>query len=257
LPPLAFFVVYAVLVGLIVGSYLNVVIHRMPQEISTVTPRSRCPRCGAPIRARDNLPLVSWLLLRGRCRDCGEPISARYPLVEALTAALFGLAVWRFGPNVSAIVAAAFAAMLVALAGIDVEHFLLPDRITLPGIAIGLAVQPWVAWGSLLSALRGALVGAGVLLAISGLWKLWKNVDGMGLGDVKMLAMIGAFLGLSGVVVTLVAASFAGALVGVILLARGAIGMQGRLPFGFFLAIGGLIGLYAGQPLARFYLGLF
>jgi leader peptidase (prepilin peptidase)/N-methyltransferase len=257
MPPTGFFVVYAALVGLIVGSYLNVVIHRLPNEQSTVTPRSRCPRCGAPIRARDNLPLVSWLLLRGRCRDCGAPISFRYPLVEAITAVLFACAVWRFGPTTSAIVAAVFSAMLVALAGIDLEHFLLPDRITLPGIALGLFVQPFVEWGSWLSALRGALVGAGVLLAISGLWKLWKNVDGMGLGDVKMLAMIGAFLGLAGVLVTLVAASFAGAAVGVALLARGAIGMQGRLPFGFFLALGGLVALFAGEPLARSYLGLF
>jgi leader peptidase (prepilin peptidase)/N-methyltransferase len=257
MPPIGFFVVYAALVGLIVGSYLNVVIHRLPNEQSTVTPRSRCPHCGAPIRARDNLPLVSWLLLRGKCRDCGAPISIRYPLVEALTAALFALAIWRFGPSVSAVVAALFAAMLVALAGIDLEHFLLPDRITLPGIALGLAAQPFVVWGSLLSALRGALLGAGILLALSGLWKLWRNVDGMGLGDVKMLAMIGAFLGLAGVLVTLVAASFAGAAVGIVLLARGAIGMQGRLPFGFFLAIGGLVGLFAGEPLTRAYLGLF
>jgi leader peptidase (prepilin peptidase)/N-methyltransferase len=257
MPPLGFFVVYAALVGLIVGSYLNVVIHRIPQEISTVTPRSRCPHCGAPIRARDNLPLVSWLLLRGRCRDCGAPISARYPLVEATTALLFAGAVWRFGATASAIVAALFAALLVALAGIDVEHFLLPDRITLPGIALGLLIQPLVVWGSLLSALSGALVGAGVLLLISGVWKLWRNVDGMGLGDVKMLAMVGAFLGLAGVLVTLVAASFAGAVVGLVLVARGAIGLQGKLPFGFFLAIGGLVALYAGEPLTRFYLGLF
>ena len=257
MPPVAFFVVYAALVGLIVGSYLNVVIHRLPSHQSTVTPRSRCPHCGAAIRARDNLPVVSWLLLRGRCRDCGASISPRYPLVEALTALLFAGAVLRFGANVSAIVAALFCALLVALAGIDVEHFLLPDRITLPGIALGLAAQPFVAWGSLPSAIQGALAGAGILLLISGLWKLWKNVDGMGLGDVKMLAMVGAFLGLSGVLVTLVAATFAGAIVGIALLARGAIGIQGRLPFGFFLSLGGLLALFAGEPLVSRYLGMF
>lgn len=257
MPPVAFFVVYAALVGLIVGSYLNVVIHRLPSQQSTVTPRSRCPRCGAAIRARDNLPVVSWLLLRGRCRDCGEPISFRYPLVEAATALLFAGAVLRFGPTATAAIAALFCALLVALAGIDVEQFLLPDRITLPGIAVGLAVQPFVAWGSPVSAIQGALAGAGILLAISGLWKLWKNVDGMGLGDVKMLAMVGAFLGLSGVLVTLVAATFAGSIVGVALLARGSIGLQGRLPFGFFLGLGGLIALFAGEPVSRYYLGLF
>lgn len=257
MPPDAFFVVYAALVGLIVGSYLNVVIHRLPNRISTVTPRSRCPSCGAAIRASDNLPVLSWLLLRGRCRDCRAPISIRYPAVEALTAALFAAAVLRFGPTASAAVAALLCALLVALAGIDVEHYLLPDRITLPGIALGLAVQPFVAWGSWVSALQGALAGAGILLTISGLWKLLRDVDGMGLGDVKMLAMIGAFLGLSGVVVTLVAASFAGAFVGIVLLARGTLGPQGKLPFGFFLALGAGLALFFGEPLTRSYLGLF
>jgi leader peptidase (prepilin peptidase)/N-methyltransferase len=256
-PPLGFWIFAAASVGLIVGSYLNVLVHRLPRGISTVTPASHCPACGAAVRALDNIPVVSWLLLRGRCRDCGAPISFRYPLVEAATALLFALSVWRFGPTVSAIVAALFCALLVALAGIDVEHYLLPDRITLPGIALGLAAQPFVAWGSFPRALQGALLGAGLLLAVSGMWKLWKKVDGMGLGDVKMLAMVGAFLGVAGVIVTLVAASVAGSIVGVALLAQGAIGREGRLPFGFFLSLGGLVALFAGGPLTRYYLGLF
>lgn len=256
MPPI-FFVVYAALVGLIVGSYLNVVIHRLPHEESTVLPRSRCPKCGAAIRARDNLPLLSWLLLRGRCRDCGAPISARYPMVEAATSLLFAACVVAFGPTLSAAFAAIFGAMLIALAGIDVEHFLLPDRITLPGIALGLVAQPFVAWGSPLGSIQGALLGAGSLLVLSGLWKLWKNVDGMGLGDVKMLAFVGAMLGVRGVVVTLVASSLLGSIVGIALLSRGAIGLQGRLPFGFFLSLGGLVALFAGQTLSRLYLGLF
>src|SRR6185503_18556905 len=126
---------YAALVGLIVGSYLNVVIHRLPREESTVLPRSRCPRCGAPVRARDNLPLISFLLLRGRCRECKAPISWRYPLVEAATGALFVACLESFGLTWQAAAAAAFGAALIALAGIDLEHFLLPDAITLPGIA--------------------------------------------------------------------------------------------------------------------------
>ena len=140
MPPIEFFVVYAALVGLIVGSYLNVVVHRLPHQQSTVVPRSRCPKCGAAIRARDNLPVLSWLLLRGRCRDCGARISARYPLIELLTAALFAgcrAALRRLRPTAAA--GALFCAALLALAAIDVEHFLLPDRITLPGIALGLA----------------------------------------------------------------------------------------------------------------------
>lgn len=255
--PPAFFVVYAALVGLLVGSYLNVVIHRLPNELSTVRPGSRCPRCGASIRARDNLPVLSWLLLGGRCRDCRAPISPRYPIVEAMTGILFAASVARFGVTASALCAALFCAAMIALAGIDLEHFLLPDRITLPGLVVGLAVQPWLAWGSLVGSVQGALVGAGVLLVFAGLWKLWRGVDGMGLGDVKMLAMIGAFLGVRGVIVTLVASSTLGSIVGLGLLARGTIELGGRLPFGFFLAAGALIALFAGEPLARSYLGLF
>lgn len=254
--PLWFFVVYAGLVGLIVGSYLNVVVHRLPRNLSTVLPRSRCPHCGAAIRARDNLPVVSWLLLGGRCRDCAAPISARYPAIELLTGALFAGAVLRFSATPTAIAAALFCAALVALAAIDFEHFLLPDRITLPGLALGLAAQPLVAWGALSAAIQGALFGAGILLVMAGLWKLLRGVEGMGLGDVKMLAMIGAFLGVHGVVVTLVFASLSGSIVGIALLARGSIELQGKLPFGLFLAAGGAVALFAGEPLARAYLAL-
>ena len=248
--------VYAGLVGLIVGSYLNVVVHRLPHQQSTVLPRSRCPKCGVPIRARDNFPVISWLLLGGRCRDCHAPISVRYPLIELLTGAFFAGAVLRFGFTLSAAGAALFCAVLVALAAIDVEHFLLPDRITLPALVAGLAAQPLLAWGSLSGAIQGALFGAGILLVMAGLWELLRGVEGMGLGDVKMLAMIGAFLGLHGVLVTLVFASFAGSIVGVTLLARGAIELQGKLPFGLFLALGGVVALFAGEPLARAYLAL-
>lgn len=256
MPPLGFFVVYAGLVGLIVGSYLNVVIHRLPRQQSTVLPRSRCPSCGAAIRARDNLPVVSWLLLGGRCRDCHAPISIRYPLIELLTGALFAGSVLRFGVTATAAGGALFCAALVALAAIDIEHFLLPDRITLPGLVVGLAAQPFLAWGSLASALQGALFGAGILLVMAGLWEVARGIEGMGLGDVKMLAMIGAFLGMHGVVVTLLCASLAGSVVGLTLLARGAIELQGKLPFGLFLALGGAVALFAGEPLVRTYLAL-
>ena len=248
--------VYAGLVGLIVGSYLNVVVHRLPHQQSTVLPRSRCPKCGAAIRALDNLPVVSWLLLGGRCRDCRAPISVRYPLIELLTGGLFAGAVARFGVTASAAGAALFCAALVALAAIDIEHFLLPDRITLPGLAVALAFQPLLAWGSISGALQGALLGAGLLLVMAGIWELLRGVEGMGLGDVKMLAMIGAFLGVHGVIVTLVFASLAGSVVGITLLARGSIELQGKLPFGFFLAAGAAVALFAGEPLARAYLAL-
>jgi leader peptidase (prepilin peptidase)/N-methyltransferase len=254
--PIWFLILWAGLMGLVVGSYLNVLVHRLPLGVSTVTPRSRCPACGAAIRARDNLPIVSWLLLRGRCRDCGAPIPVRYPLVEAATGLAFAGAVARFGPGRRAIVAALLATLLVALAAIDFDHFLLPDRLTLTGLAAGLAAQVVLDDGSLARGLTGALVGAGLLLTLAGAWELARGVEGMGLGDVKMLAMIGAFLGIGGVMVTLVVGTLSGSVAGLAMVARGRGDLQAKLPFGVFLAAGGLVALYAGDPLVRAYLGL-
>lgn len=245
---------YAGLVGLVAGSYLNVVIHRLPRSLSTVLPRSRCPACGAPIRPRDNVPLISWLLLRGRCRACRAPISPRYPLVEAATALLFVVCMERFGPTPSALLGALFCALMVALAGIDFEHLILPDRITLPGIALGVAAQLVVPWVGLWGALLGAALGAGVLLAAYGLWWLVRREEGLGLGDVKMLAMVGAFLGWQGVLVTLFVGAATGAVFGLALVVLGRGGMRSKIPFGVFLALGALVALFAGRELVRAYL---
>jgi leader peptidase (prepilin peptidase)/N-methyltransferase len=248
--------VYAALVGLVTGSYLNVVIHRLPRSVSTVLPRSRCPACGAPIRPRDNVPVVSWLLLRGRCRTCRAPISPRYPLVEASTAALFVLSLERFGASPSALVGALFCALMIALAGIDYERMILPDRITWPGMVLGLALEPLVPWVGPLGALLGAALGAGVLLLAYGLWWLVRREEGLGLGDVKMLGMIGAFLGWRGMLVTLFVGATTGALFGLTLVALGRGTLRARIPFGVFLALGGLAALFAGPELVRFYLRL-
>jgi leader peptidase (prepilin peptidase)/N-methyltransferase len=250
---------YAALLGLVTGSYLNVVIHRLPRRVSTVLPRSRCPACGAPIRPLDNVPIVSWLALRGRCRDCGSPISARYPLVEAAAAVLFVLSAERFGLTLAALAAALLCALLLALAAIDVEHLLLPDRLTLPGIAAGVALQPvtgWAGagWRGLAGGLLGAALGAGVLLAAYGLWWLVRREEGLGLGDVKMLAMIGAFLGWKGVVVSLFVGAAAGAVFGLSAMALGRAGLRSKVPFGAFLAAGALVALFAGPELVRLYL---
>lgn len=247
---------YAALIGLIVGSYLNVVIYRLPRGLSTVLPRSRCPACGSAIRARDNLPVVSFLLLGGRCRRCGAPIAWRYPLIELLAAALFVAAALRFGPTFEALAAALFCSLLLALAAIDVEHYLLPDRITLPGIAAGLVLAPWLPGGDLLDALAGAALGGGVVVAVWAAWYLLRREEGVGLGDAKMLAMIGAFVGWKGVAVAFVVGVVAGAAVGLTLLALGRGGAKTRLPFGFFLAAGGLVALYWGRALADAYLRL-
>lgn len=255
--PVEYWLFAATSVGLLVGSYLNVVVHRLPIGRSTVTPASACPACGSAIRAVDNIPVVSWLLLRGRCRDCGAAISARYPLIELVTAAGFAGSVLRFGATLEALAAALLFALLLALAAIDVDHFLLPDKLTLPGIALGLAAQLAVPSGSLAKGIAGALVGAGFLLVAAGLWELVKGFEGMGMGDVKMLAAIGAFLGVGGVVVTLVLSTLVGSIVGLALVAAGRRAMGSKLPFGLFLSIGGAIAIFAGEPLVRLYLGAF
>jgi leader peptidase (prepilin peptidase)/N-methyltransferase len=252
-PPRLVVDLFAALFGLIAGSYLNVVIYRLPLGLSTATPRSACPHCGAPVRARDNLPILSFLLLGGRCRDCRATISWRYPLVEAVTAALFVAALERFGLAPAALAAAFFSCLMVALALIDLDHLLLPDRLTLSGLVVGLAAAPWLPWGGLYPALIGAATGAGVLLAVVGAWYLLRREEGMGLGDVKMLALIGAFVGWRGTLMTLFFASFAGSVVGLAMIARGEAGMRSKLPFGSFLALGGLVAMFAGREIAAWY----
>lgn len=252
---------YAALLGLIVGSYLNVVIYRLPRGISTILPRSRCPACGGIIEARDNLPVLSFLLLRGRCRHCRAPISWRYPVVEAANALLFVACAEVFGVSLPALIAALFCSLMIVLAAIDVEHLLLPDRITLPGIAAGVVLQPAIGWAGgpwwgIVGGLLGAALGAGVLLAIYGLWWAIRHEEGMGLGDVKMLAMVGAFLGWKGVLVTLFFGALLGAAMGLALIGLRRAHFKAKLPFGAFLAAGGVIALFFGPPLADAYLRL-
>jgi len=253
--------VYAAALGLIIGSYLNVVIYRLPLGLSTVLPRSRCPGCGAAIRAADNVPVISFLLLGGRCRSCRTRISWRYPLIEAVTSALFLASFLRFGPTPQALGAALFCALLVVLAMIDVDHMILPDVLTWPGIALGILLQPFLSWASLwegtwgavAGSVLGATLGAGILLAVWLAWYLIRHEEGMGLGDVKMLAFIGAFLGWKGVLVSLFFAALSGAVVGLALMALGGIGAKAKLPFGAFLSLGGLIALFAGEPIVQAY----
>lgn len=247
---------YSALLGLVVGSFLNVVVHRLPRGTSIVLPGSACTFCGGALKARDNLPVLSYLFLRGECRRCSAPISIRYPLVEIATAALFGLCAWRFGFEPETLVAVVFCCLLLCLALIDFDHFLLPDKITLPGILAGLLLQPWVARTTFWDAILGVLLGAGVLILIINFWYWVREEEGMGLGDVNMLAMIGAFLGWQGAAVALVAATVAGAATGLLLIATRRLGARSRLPFGVFLSLGAAIALFAGEEIAAFYLGL-
>lgn len=244
----------AALFGLCFGSFLNVVIYRLPLGQSLATPPSRCTKCGYSLRWFDNIPLVSWALLRGRCRKCGVAVSWQYPLVELITAALFVLVVslTPLGPLV--VSRLVLVCILVALFGIDLEHQILPNTITLPGIAIGVLLS-LIAPPGWKDSLIGALLGAGILYGIAGAYYWWRREEGMGMGDVKMLAMIGAFLGWKAVLVTLVLSSFSGAIIGVILLSAQKGNMKFALPFGTFLAIGALIAMFAGDPLVAWYAG--
>jgi prepilin signal peptidase PulO-like enzyme (type II secretory pathway) len=234
------------LFGLVIGSFLNVVIHRVPLRESVVWPSSRCPKCGAAISPRDNIPVLSYLLLAGRCRSCKAAISAHYPLVEASTGLLFGAAAYRFGLSVELLAALVLISALITLSGTDLEYRLLPNVIVVPaalaGFGLSVLAQPSAWWVYLLSALA---VGGG-LLALALFYP-----GGMGMGDVKMGAMLGAFLGPYAAL-----AVFLGALAGA--LASGGLMLAGKLrsalPFGAFLALGGLVVLFAGAELWGLYL---
>jgi leader peptidase (prepilin peptidase)/N-methyltransferase len=242
--------------GLCVGSFLNVCIYRLPLRQSLVFPGSACPRCGAPVRWFDNVPLLSYVWLGGRCRACRQSISPRYPMVELITACLFGLHAVVFGLDPMLAARLCLAAMLVALFAIDLEHQLLPDAITLPGIVVGLLCS--LVWPpGIVAALIGAATGGGVLFAIRWGWRRATGVDGMGLGDVKMLAMIGAFLGWQQVWLVLFVASVTGALAGIGLAVVGRGTMKSRLPFGTFLAIAAIAASLFGDDLVNWYLGFY
>ena len=254
--PDIFNLVAAAMFGLCIGSFLNVVIYRLPLGQSLASPPSRCRNCGYSLRWFDNIPVLSWLFLRGRCRQCGVGVSWQYPIVELITGALFVMVVWLtpMGPLVFARLI--LVCLLIALFGIDLEHQILPNVITLPGIIVGLVFSLFTPPG-IKDALIGAVLGGGVLYAIAAGYYLWRREEGMGMGDVKMLAMLGAFLGWRAVLVTLVIASFSGALVGMGMMAVQRGGMKYALPFGTFLALGALVAMLAGDPLVAWYSGFF
>lgn len=234
--------------GAVVGSFLNVVIHRVPLGQSVVKPRSACPHCGAQIRSRDNVPILSWLLLRGRCRDCGARISARYPLVELGTAVVFGLVAFVNGLDADLLWELPFAAMLIAVALIDLDHRIVPNKILLPAAVWALAASAIVRPGDL-PELLGAGAGAFAFLLLAAL----IHPRGMGMGDVKLAGVLGLYLGLS-VLPALLLAFASGTLVGVGVMARhGAAARKRGVPFAPFLALGGLVALLAGPDLIALY----
>jgi leader peptidase (prepilin peptidase) / N-methyltransferase len=241
-------IAFAAVLGAVVGSFLNVVVHRLPRGESLVRPRSRCPECGTQIAGYDNIPVVSWLLLRGRCRSCGAEIPARYPAIEALTAVVFAAVVAVRGFDDGLLLELPFAAVLIAIAAVDLERRIIPNRILLPAAVWAVAVGAIVATSELPELL---IAGAAAFLAL--LLAALAYPAGMGMGDVKLAGVMGLYLG-AAVAPALLAAFAAGALVGIIIVAREGAGARKRgVPFGPFLALGGLLGLLAGPELIDLY----
>ena len=240
------------LFGLAIGSFLNVVIARMPAGRSLVRPGSACPGCSAPLTWYDNIPVLSFLMLRGRCRACGMHISWRYPVVETITAAVLVVAYVAFGPSADFLVACVLLPALVALTAIDLDHQMIPDAITLPGILIGLVINLASRRISWLDSVVGILLGGGLFLVI-----ILVSRGGMGGGDLKLGAMLGAFLGWKALIVAVFVAIVLGGAVGAVLLATGRRGRKDPIPFGPFLAAGGAMALFWGKQAFSWWMGGF
>lgn len=270
--------VVCALFGLLIGSFLNVVIHRLPlmmerdwraqcaelagqqppaaEPLSLVKPRSRCPHCGHPIGPFENIPILSYLLQKGRCKGCGKSISPRYPLVEAITGMLFAYTAWRFGLTLASAGAMLFIAAMIALTCIDFDTQLLPDDITLPLVWAGLLINLNGTFTPLSSAVIGAAAGYLALWLVYWAFKLATGKEGMGYGDFKLLAAIGAWFGWQMLPLVILASSFVGAIVGVALIVLARHGRNVPIPFGPYLAAAGIIALFWGRALNQSYLGL-
>ena len=246
---------YAFLMGAIVGSFLNVCILRIPEGTSIVSPPSRCPQCGQSIRWFDNIPIVSFLILRGKCRYCGAAISCQYVLIEILTGAS-AVALYRSFPLPEALIYFAFVAALIVITCIDLEHQIIPDVISLPGVVVGFLCSFALPRITYIDSLLGIALGGGILLAVALIYYVIMKAEGMGGGDVKLLAMIGAFLGPKAVITTIFISSFLGSVVGLAIIALKGKDRKYAIPFGPFLAMGAIIYLFWGEPLIEWYRNL-
>jgi len=281
--PELFAYIFIFIFGAAIGSFLNVVIHRVPNEESIVFPNSACPNCKKSIKPYDNIPILSWMILGGKCRNCKNPISPRYPAVELLTALLFVLVFWQIGLNAFLPVALIFVTATIALIFIDAENMILPNVITYPLLAFALLIRlifPLVfdvsyfsdfkifplnqmgnypLWAtSLFGAILGGLLGGGSLWLVGEIWKRLRGVDAMGLGDVKMMFGVGALLGWQLTLLSIFLGAFSGAIIGIFLISRQKDkDMQTQIPFGIFLGIGSIISLLFGEQLVRWYFLMF
>lgn len=242
--------VLAGLLGAMLGSFLNVCIHRWPKEESVIRPRSRCPGCGQPIAWYDNIPVLSWLLLRGRCRRCQTPISVRYPAIELAMAGIWAYMAWRYGPSWQGVSGAIFFSILLGIAVTDAREYIIPDEFTWGGLAIGLLLSLAAGLPGLAHALIGGASGYLLLWAVAAMGQRMFKEEAMGGGDIKMMAMVGAFLGWQGVLLTV----FLGALLGtLIFLPLSLIGRKKLVPFGVFLSLGSAATWLAGAPIIAWY----
>ena len=245
-----------IIFGAIMGSFLNVCSIRLPKEESIVAPGSHCPQCKKPIKFYDNIPLVSYLLLKGRCRYCHSPISIQYPLVEGITALGSLILFMKFGLSLSYLIYFAFVAALIVITVIDLYHQIIPDVISLPGIGVGLLASLIIPQITFLNSLLGVLLGGGSLFLVATLYQWLFKREGMGGGDVKLLAMIGAFLGWKAVILTILLGSLIGSITGIIIMVSKGKDFKYAIPFGPFLSLGAVIALFYGPSLINWYLYL-
>ena len=239
--------------GALIGSFLNVVIYRLPRGESLVRPGSRCPTCGTPVRPWQNIPVLSWFLLGGKCRSCRSPISFRYPLVETTNALLYLALTMRFGADPQVLVWALYCSALLVVTGIDYDHQIIPDAITLPGMAAGLAYS-LVGPLTFFQSLTALLAGGAFFYAVAALSPLIFGKEGMGGGDIKLAAMMGSFLGLGSLIVAVYIALLAGSAISLALIGLGRKKRKDIIPFGPFLALGGVLAVFWGPGIVDWYL---
>ena len=237
--------VFAFFVGACIGSFLNVVIHRLPRGESIVSPRSRCPGCGRAIRAWENIPIVSFIVLGGKCAGCGGAISWRYPAVELLTAAGFATTYLLDGPGIPLLRDLLFLSLLIPIAFIDIDHRIIPDELSLGGLAAGLLLS-FLPGGEWKGSVAGALLGGGILYTTAFLYEKVRGAEGMGGGDIKLLTMIGAFLGWRGALATIFFGALLGAAGGILAMRKGGEGLKTAIPFGPYLCVAALLSRYLG-----------